>query len=387
MLLVIHYEEIALKGKNRGWFENKLVNNIRLALQGLEQKIDIHKRRCRLVLDIAAPVSWEEIVSRLTPIPGIAYFAPILQCQADMEVVKTAIREHLHLGGARNFAVRCKRENKKFPLKTPEIERELGRLVQTHTGLPVNLTSPDLTLNIEWLSDGVLIFWQRYPGPCGLPIGTSGKVLCLLSGGIDSPVAAYLMMRRGCVPVFLHFHSFPFTDTASQQKVEELARVLCRYRCESKLYLVPFAELQKEIVIAAPSPYRIILYRRFMLRLAEQIARQEKAEALVTGESLGQVASQTLPNLATIQAVAALPVLRPLIGMTKNEIITWSRRIQTFSLSIQPHSDCCSFLMPRNPRTHSFPSELQAIERQLESETVFQQTLQQTECRHIPPCQ
>ena len=229
-------------------------------------------------------------------------------------------------------------------------------------GWKVSLDTPELPIDVYIVEDAAYVAFRRDAGPGGMPHGTAGPVGCLLSGGIDSPVAAYRMIRRGCAPIFVHFHSAPFTDEASQEKVIDLARHLMRYKRAAPLYLVPFAELQRRIVAETKPAYRVILYRRFMMRCAERIAISHGARALVTGEALGQVASQTLENLATIDDVTTIPVLRPLIGFDKLEIVREAERIGTFETSIEPHDDCCSFLMPQNPATHTRPSDLEKAE-------------------------
>ena len=268
-------------------------------------------------------------------------------------------------------------------MTSAELEKELGGFLKEQSGLKVDLENPEFRIYVEWMKSNVFVYGNKIQASGGLPIGTGGEVLCLLSGGIDSPVASYCMMKRGCSPLFIHFHSFPFTDKVSQRKVVDLARMLCRYRCESKIYLVPFADLQKEIVVSSPAAYRVVLYRRIMFKIAQEVAFLEKAKALVTGESLSQVASQTLSNLCTIQSCVSLPVLRPLIAMDKKEIVHIARRIGTFPLSIEPHGDCCSFLLPRHPKTRSSRNLLENIEKKMEMEGLIKKSLGEMTCESL----
>jgi thiamine biosynthesis protein ThiI len=243
---------------------------------------------------------------------------------------------------------------------------ELGTLVKSLTGARVDLDHAELTIYVEVLEKGFLLSLDRPPGPGGLPAGISGRVACLLSGGLDSPVAAYRMMKRGAHVIFVHFHSHPFVTRASQEKARELAELLTRYQSTSRLFLVPFGEVQREVVLAVPPPLRVVVYRRLMIRIAEDIAKSVRAEALVTGEALGQVASQTLSNMAVIDdAAASLPILRPLVGMDKEEIVHQAQAIGTYEISIQPDQDCCTLFTPKHPATKSTVGELEAAEVRL----------------------
>jgi thiamine biosynthesis protein ThiI len=382
--IVVHYDEIGLKGRNRPRFEHRLMRNIKQALDGLGP-VQTERLYGRLLVSVKAVSHWEPVVGRMKRLFGISYFARAFESSCDLNVLKRRLGDQLPLTGYESFAIDTKRSDKAFPLTSPEINSELGRFVQAETGKRVDLDNPDLRISVEWLHDRVLFFFARVSGPGGLPVGTSGRVVGLLSGGIDSPVAIYQMMKRGCTVVFVHFHSFPFTNRASQRKVVDLVTELTHSRQTSKVYFVPFAELQRTVAASTPASYRIILYRRFMLRLAEAIAGREKAKALVTGDSLSQVSSQTLSNLITVQDAVRIPVIRPLIGLDKKEIIDLAQRINTFAISIQPHDDCCAFLMPRQPFTQSTPEELRAVERELDTRGLVDQALDGAECRVFSP--
>jgi thiamine biosynthesis protein ThiI len=229
----------------------------------------------------------------------------------------------------------------------------------------VNLDEPDLTIHVELLTDQAFYFFGKERGPGGLPTGTAGRVACLLSGGIDSPVAAHRMMKRGCAVTFVHFHSYPILSRASQEKARELVQLLTRWQHRSRLYLVAFGEIQQQVVLSVPGPMRVVIYRRLMMRIAERIAIEQRAQALVTGEVVGQVASQTLENLAVIGSVAKLPIFRPLIGMDKDEITAEATKIGSYPISIIPDQDCCTLFTPRNPLTRARLADIEAAERAL----------------------
>jgi thiamine biosynthesis protein ThiI len=265
----------------------------------------------------------------------------------------------------RSFRVSVRRADKRFPMTSPQVEREVGGRIKQARGWHVDLDAPELTIHVELLTDQAFYFFGKERGAGGLPTGTAGRVVCLLSGGIDSPVAAYRMMKRGCRVTFVHFHSYPILSRASQEKACELVRLLTKCQLRSRLYTVPFGGIQQQIVLAVPPPMRVVIYRRLMMRIAERIARERGAQALVTGEVVGQVASQTLENLAVIGSVVSLPVFRPLIGMDKDEITAEAIRIGTYPISIIPDQDCCTLFTPRNPLTRARLAHVEAAERAL----------------------
>jgi thiamine biosynthesis protein ThiI len=298
-----------------------------------------------------------------------------------MAALKAAVGKALVGRSFRSFKVATKRAYKQFPLNSEEVNRELGAFIQGETQAAVDLERPDLTVHVEVLPREIYFSCGREAGPGGLPLGVSGRVVCLLSGGIDSPVAAHRLMKRGCQVVFVHFHGAPFLDGTSRTKAADLARALTRFQYQSRLYLVPFGEIQREVVVGAPAPLRVVLYRRLMGRIAEQIARREHAKALVTGESLGQVASQTLDNLAVIEEAVGMPVLRPLVGSDKEEIVQQARELQTYEISIIPDQDCCRLFVPQHPATISTLEEVRAAEANLNIDKLVQMGLDQVEIR------
>lgn len=379
---IVHYHELALKGRNRPFFEQRLVRNIRLALRDLgSTQVDPLPGRIRIMLGEAVP--WQAAEERLARVFGIANFslshAVALEEDVSLAALKTAVGEAVQPLEFGTFRVSAKRGDKRLPITSVEIEREVGAQVCAVTGKRVDLSRPELVVYIETLWREAYYSVQRRPGPGGLPVGISGKVACLLSGGIDSPVAAWRMMKRGCKAVFVHFHGRPYVSRASEEKARELVRILTQYQFYSRLYLVPFGETQREIVLAAPAPFRVVLYRRMMMRIAEEIARKERCWALATGDSLGQVASQTPHNLSAVEDAAELPILRPLIGMDKVEITEQARQMGTFEVSIEPDQDCCRLFVPPHPSTRADLNHIRKIERGFDPGGLVKSALERTE--------
>lgn len=370
--LLVNYDEIALKGGNRRYFETRLQKNIRAAIKDLGNS-HLKPRFGRFLLRLGDETSLERVCKRLSRIPGIALFSPCLSTSADLDSVKSAmdtILEPLLKEGEepKHFSIVTRRANKELPFTSTEANEVIGKYVQQKTGWRVKLKKPQLPLYLFFVNNDCFLALDRLPGPGGLPTGTTGKVACLLSGGIDSPVSSARIMKRGADAVFIHFHSHPHTTLASQEKVRELAERIVPPGRSVRLYMVAFAPTQNRIITECPARLRVILYRRYMVRAAEAIAHREGAYALVTGDSLGQVASQTLENLHTINSVSTLPILRPLVGMNKSEIIRDARQLGSFETSIEPHDDCCSYLMPERPATKSTPQQLEAAEEALDTE-------------------
>jgi thiamine biosynthesis protein ThiI len=359
--IVVHYKELALKGRNRPWFIKLLVRNLKTALAGLHvPAVRSLMGRIEVELSPASPV--DEVRDRIRHVFGIANFSYASRGPHDFRALADAILRDLGDRDAASFRVSATRADKRLPFTSPEVEREVGGLIKQAKGWRVDLERPALTIHVEMLTDEAFYFFGKERGAGGLPTGTGGRVACLLSGGIDSPVAAYRMMRRGCSVLFVHFHSYPILSRASQEKVREIARVLTRYQQRARLALVPFGELQQQVVLSVPPEVRVVIYRRLMLRIAERLARRWGARALVTGEVIGQVASQTLDNLTTIAKAASMEILRPLVGMDKDEIADEAERIQTFQISIMPDQDCCTLFTPRFPATRARPVDAEAAE-------------------------
>ena len=282
-----------------------------------------------------------------------------------------------------SFRVSARRADKRYPLSSPQVEREVGGRIQAVKGWTVDLENPEIDIRLELLSNEAFYFFDKQRGPGGLPTGTAGRVVCLLSGGIDSPVAAHRMMKRGCTVTFVHFHSYPILSRASIEKARSLATLLTKWQHRSRLYLVPFGEIQQQVLLSVPGPMRVVVYRRLMLRIAERIAQIRRAQALVTGDVVGQVASQTLENLAVVGQVATLPLFRPLIGMDKEEITAQAQAIGTYPISIIPDQDCCTLFTPRNPLTRARLDAVEAGESSLPIDELVETAIRSAEIEDI----
>ncbi len=378
--LVGRYHEIGLKGRNRWRFVDELKRN----LQGLFADYRLGRMRGegrRLMVELPDTMPDEVAQARAALAFGLQNFSLSRRVPLTMEAIldealAAARRER---ADARTFRVSPSRTEKRFPLDSMAIDRAVGAAIAADSGLRVDLEHPDLVVAIEILPDGAYLSAGKLAGAGGLAVGVSGRGVVLLSGGIDSPVAAYRMMRRGLRVDFVHFHSYPLVSAASREKACDLAAHLTRYEARSTLMLVPFAEVQRAIVARAPRPLRVVLYRRFMLRIASTLAAQVGAQALVTGESLGQVASQTLENMTVIERAASLPMFRPLVGMDKNEIINEARRLGTFETSILPDQDCCSLFVPSHPETRARLDQVEAAEAPFDVARMVDDAVRRTE--------
>ena len=367
--IVVHYQEIALKGNNRPWFVSRLARNLRTATKGTGvREVRVLMGRIELVLDERA--DWDTVRRRLENVFGVANFARARSAPLDVDAIAQQILEDLGDRQTESFRVSARRADKRFPLTSPQMEREIGGRIKEARGWRVDLGNPGLTIHVEALTEEAFYYFGKEPGAGGLPAGTSGRVACLLSGGIDSPVAAWRMMRRGCRVIFVHFHSYPILSRASQEKARELVALLTKFQYDSRLYMVPFGEIQQQVVLSVAPPLRVVIYRRLMMRIAEAIARRNRAQALVSGEVVGQVASQTLENLSSIDSVVSMPVLRPLIGMDKDEITAAAQRLGTYEISIIPDQDCCTLFTPRHPATKAKRWELERAEAALPIEEI-----------------
>ena len=362
--VIVHYQEIALKGRNRPWFVERLLTNIRAAMAGLDG-VKVRALMGRIELQHASLDDWPQVRERLSHLPGIANYLRAVPAPSDFEAICETVLGELAEVEADSFRVTARRADKRFPLTSPQIERDLGGRIKAAKGWRVDLERPALTVRVEVLGDRAFCCLRKEPGAGGLPSGVSGRVACLLSGGIDSPVAAWRMIKRGCRVRFIHFHSYPILSRTSQDKVAEIAALLTRYQLESRLYVVAFGEIQRQVVLAVPPPLRVVIYRRLMLRIAERIAHASGSAALITGEAVGQVASQTLDNMTVIGAATSLPVLRPLVGMDKDEIIHEARRLGTYEVSIIPDEDCCTLFTPKHPATRASARQVDEAETAL----------------------
>ncbi len=374
--------EISLKGDNRRWFEGRLTANVRRALADLPV-VAVHRPSWRVMVVLAEPTPFLEVARRLGTVFGLGAIMPVEHAGRTVAEAQEAARRATEGLSPASFAVRCTRSDKSFPMTSPEIEGEVGGHLQDLRGWQVDLRSPQLTVHLLLDEHGFWLWLRRVEGPGGLPVGVSGRATCLLSGGIDSPVAALLMMKRGMRLDFVHFHSVPRTDPASLEKAVDLVRHLGRFQGPARLALVPLLEIQEQVVARCQPELRVLLYRRAMLRLARRFARRFSAQALVTGESLGQVASQTVHNLAAVEEVSDLPLLRPLIGLDKREIIAVAARAGTLPISTRPHFDCCSYHVPEHPATRSTAAELEAEEARLPLAELLRSALASSEVRRV----
>ena len=377
-VVLIHYHEIGLKGKNRGRFEQQLLTNISRALKGLPHGA-VRRLSGRIILELAPDADFGAIRERLADVFGIANFSDAVHVPNAIERIREGAWDVVRNVDFGSFKIAARRGDKKFPLTSEEINRDVGAHVQTLSRARVKLDDPDVTCFIEVSYQGAFIYTGKIPGPGGLPVGANERAVSLLSSGIDSPVASYKTMKRGVRLSFVHFHSQPYTNRSSQRNTEELVRVLTRYQYQSTLYLVPFVEIQRRVMTHSPPGYRVIFYRRAMLRIAETIAEREGAQALVTGESIGQVASQTLSNMRAIEEVTPLSLLRPLCGDNKEEIIDLARRIGTYDISIEPYEDCCTVFVPKHPETRANLKTVHEIEPKLDLPPLIEQALKATD--------
>lgn len=361
--ILIHYDEIGLKGNNRRFFEDRLIANIQDKIQAVGLHGTVRRLYGRLWIDGAGEIHidtgalWYAILSTT---PGIANFSFAYATRPMMDAIKEAAKATMAEAAGTTFRITARRDAT-CTYRSHDIAVAVGAHIADALGKTVDLTHPDATCFVEVVDGRAFVYAEKKSGVGGLPVGVSGKAVLLLSGGIDSPVAAWYAMKRGLAPIFVHFHAYPFTNNQSVEKVRELARILCQYH-EGPLLLVPFGEIQKYILLHAPDTYRILLYRRYMMRIAEHIAAEYGAQTMVTGESLGQVASQTIENIAVTESATTLPVLRPLIGFDKKEIIDKAKHIGTLAISNLPHQDCCTLFTPKQPKTHGTKEAAERIE-------------------------
>lgn len=381
-LLLVRYGEIGLKGRNRHVFEEKLADNMRAALADIEGA-KVNREYGRIFVRLEDEGRTGEALERLQRVFGIVAVNPALRVPLDLEAIREAAAMLVRAEGdpPRTFRVSARRAYKRFPHTSQELNHLVGAYVLRHVPhLTVQLTDPDVTVTVEVREHAAYVYADQVDGPGGLPVGASSRALLLLSGGIDSPVAGWMAMKRGIELHAVHYHSPPFTSERSKQKVIDLCRVLARWSpAPVPLHVVHFTEVQKEIHRHVPQELGITVMRRFMLRIGERLARRLDAMALVTGESVGQVASQTIESLAAINPVTDLPVLRPLVGLDKAEIIQKAEEIGTYAISIRPYEDCCTLFVPEHPATHPRLDEVEAAEAALPVEELVEEAVAGTE--------
>lgn len=383
--VVIHYAEVGLKGGNRHQFERRLMDRIRQGLKsaGLERKVS-HRDR-RFVVRAERGTEQAHVIAVATRIPGVAHVMPAIRTEPELGSIQSAAVSLLDEAPAGTFKVESRRSDKAFPLTSIQISQAVGAHIANHADRVADVHTPDITLRVHVGPREAFISAHRIPGPGGLPVGSATHMLGFLSGGLDSPVAIWKMLRRGAQVSGVHFHNRTMQGHAVIEKLEDLCGVLAWSAGKMPLLIVPFEPCQRAIVGLVPAEYRMIVYRRAMFRIASRIAKLEHALGYITGDSLGQVASQTPENIHTIQAVADMPVYAPLVGSDKVEIIELARRIGTYDISIRPHDDCCAFMIASRPATKSSPEQLAELEAGLDWDALVEEALAGIDKRVFEP--
>lgn len=384
-VLSISIGEIALKGKNRKYFEDKLISRMKKAIKGLDYT-KIYKEQGKIYIE-GAEDNFEPMVDKLRKVFGLVYISPCIRVEKSLEEIEKAIIKVMEERQSKNpiktFKVKTNRVDKKFPMKSPEISKKMGGIILKNVeGLKVDIHNPETYVFID-IKENAYIYTERIEGYGGLPVGTNGKGLLLLSGGIDSPVAGFLMAKRGVEISGVHFHSYPFTSQRAEDKVKKLAEILSIYTGRIKLYSINILKIQKELNAKCPEDEMTILSRRFMMRIAEKIALDNDIDALITGESLGQVASQTIKGLSVTNAAVDMPILRPLIGLDKVEIIEIAKEIETYETSILPYDDCCTLFLPKHPVTKPRLVDIEKSEEAIDVEKLIEEAIANMEVYHI----
>jgi thiamine biosynthesis protein ThiI len=346
MIALIHYGEIGLKGKNRKYFEEKLASNVRKVL-GKDAKVNVEQKR----LFAEGTFTEKNAREKLGKVFGIEWFAIAEECAPETEAIWKCVKKNLKRVGGKKFAVRAKRSDKNFPMGSMELSGEIGKRVLDSVDAKVDLKNPEITVFVEIMQGKALVFFEKVRGLRGLPVGVGGRVICLMSGGIDSPVAAYFMMKRGCEVDFLHVHSFDKNGKVKGSKIEKLVKSLDEYQQrKAKLWVVPYAGFYARTG-EVERRYELVVFRKYLYKLAERVAQEKNYGGVVSGDSLGQVASQTLENIAAAQSGLEVPVFRPLVSMDKMEIVDVAERIGTYEESIKEYQDCCSLVAVKSPVT------------------------------------
>lgn len=379
--ILVHYGELALKGLNRPYFEKKLIENIGKALNGQEHA-GIKKLQGRILIGLNEESNVGKIEEALKRVFGIAWFAPCFMTVADMENIKECVHEKIIFEADEKVKVSTTRADKTLPFTSMDLNHELGSYIVKNFNVKISMKEPRKEIFVELVDGKAYIFDRKIRGLYGLPVGVSGKVLHLLSGGIDSPVAAWLLMKRGCEVEFLHFHAFQKFDEKRNAKILDLARILKEYCFKARVFFVPFYPFEAEAV-EAPMRYRLILFRRFMVRVAEKVARKHGISALGSGENLAQVSSQTLENMAVINSATSLPILRPLLTYEKNETINLAKQIGTFEVSVKPYKDCCSLFVAKHPVTKARLEVVEAIESKLRLNDAVKESVEKLEIVNV----
>lgn len=384
--LLVRYGELSLKGKNRNVFIRRLRKNVKSALHGLET-VDVQAERDRMFVRVEDPVEMAEAMERLPKVFGIHSFSPVVKCEPTMDAIyETALQAvQMNETEGKTFKVEIRRTDKEFPYISNELQQMIGAHVLRNTsGLTVNVRKPDILLHVDIRRDVAVLTSKVYPCSGGMPVGSNGKSLLMLSGGIDSPVAGYMMMKRGVQIEAIHFESPPFTSELAMKKVMDLAEKLSAFGTTVKLHVIPFTEIQQKIAHKIPDGESMTSTRRLMMQIADRVREEVGALGIVSGESLGQVASQTLESLTAINEVTSTPVLRPLIAMDKLEIIQIAQKIDTYELSIQPYEDCCTIFTPAKPKTKPKLKRVKHFEGFVDFEPMIEEAVQNRRIYTLP---
>ena len=380
--ILIHYHEISLKGKNRSWFERRLIRNIKQQLIGLSVS-RVHLTAARIFCFGINEFQWDEYAKRLKKVMGIKHATLVNQIENNIEQIHESVSNQLQGIKFDTFRVTTKRQHKDFPLTSQQVNEKVGKEIQSLFLSQVDLKNAELNMIIELVKGMAYVGYKRVQGYGGLPVGTSEKAVSMISSGIDSPVASFEMLQRGVDLSYVHFHSNPATSRQSIQNVEEILTVLAGYQISCRIYMVPLLKIQQKIMAEAPNKLWVILFRRAMIRLASMIAEQIDAPALISGESVGQVASQTLSNIRATADAADRPILRPLAGLNKEDIIRIAEKIGTYEISIEPYDDCCSFFVPLHPETKADLEMVQKTEKSIDFGDMYETALKAAAIRTI----
>jgi len=386
-VFIVRCGEVALKGMNKPYFERKLVERIKKNTSKFDD-VEVTRQEGLIFVRASQSVDTMAFAGEISKVFGVASVSPALEAASTMEAVSEAACEYMQKlideKGIKTFKVEAKRADKAFPVKSPEIARIVGAKILVHCKvLKVDVHNPDCFLYVDVRRDQSYIYEQKIAGFGGLPLGTNGKGLVLLSGGIDSPVAAFMMAKRGMIIEAVHFHSYPYTSERAQQKVEDLGKIIASYCGAFKLHVINLLPIQEQIAEKCPEEEMTILTRRFMMKIAEKLAAETDSDMLITGENLGQVASQTAQSLVVTDASVTMPVMRPLIAMDKVDIMDKAKEIGTFETSIQPYEDCCTVFLPKHPTTKPKLEKILASESKLECESLMQDAISKKEMVYI----
>ena len=376
--ILIHYSEIALKKNNRKFFENFFISNIKSHIKGLKySSIKLYEARV-FIHDIDVNI-WEQFKDRLSNVMGLKNFILMLRTKTDINDIKLASINLIENKNFNSFRITTKRNYKKFNLTSQDVNIEVGESIRTKTNKSVNLDNPELIIFIEILKSNTFVGISKINGYSGLPANCQEKALSLISSGIDSPVASFNMIKRGVTLDYIHFHSYPAINKQSINNVKKILNVLSKYQLKSNLYLVPLLKIQQKIMEVVPDKYWVIFFRKYMIKIANDIAIKNNAVALITGDSIGQVASQTLSNIYAISNDSILPIIRPLSGLNKEEIINQANQIGTYEISIEPYEDCCSYFVPPHPETKAKIEQVNQITKKLDLEQLYNEVISDIE--------